>query len=527
MNETQTTSLNGLPRSAHLQVLDRLLRAMVCCKESEEVAALVLAALAERTGAERLAFLVWRPRPHCFSLLGSRGEFDEEVSTTSYHPSPGILWEMVQGDEPFLVCDALGFPAYPGSFRENALEGLGGVTWIPVTGSEGLVGIITLDTKLKGDEQKANARLLARRAGEAIERLRLQEKLAHLKNEANRRRTALTTFEEWGDALIQLEDQWHQLEDLLEAARRALGAEKGSLMLVDTHTDELVVRAVRGLDPRAQAQLEEGLMPSRRIKLGQGVAGQVAQSGQPRIVNRVESQRDFLDPESSFAESLLCVPLRSEGMVLGVLNLTNKRNGEPFTRRDLRKATRLARQAARAIDNARLYQLAVKDPFTGLANRVHFHHRLQDEVLRARRYRHTLALSLVKVANIEALRAVHEHALINDLVLRLSRCLSDACRRTDTVARLGEATFALILPNCDAYHAERLTGRIREEITGRELLWTKAALRLDLRFAIETSPEGEAEEKLLLNRCLAALSQETSRLEFETQEDLLPAASGR
>ncbi len=522
MNDSDSeprTRLTGLPRSSHLQVIDRLLRSFSQCPSREAIAELLLAALAERTGAERLAFLAWEKRFRFFSPIAFHGHLPRDAWQASFHPKPGILWEMVQDDQPFMVADGLGQFAYPSAFEGTGLEILGSVTWVPASCSKGLSGIVSLDIKLLGDEQRASVRLMASRAAEAMRALAVTQENQALKKELNRRKAALATFEEWGSALLHLEDQYEQLEELLDKARTTLDADKGSVMLIDTHTDELVVRAVQGLDEKAREKLAEGLVPSKRIKVGEGVAGQVARTGQPRILNEVAANKGFVEPESSFARSLLCVPLKIDGLILGVMNFTNKKNGEDWTRRDLRQATRLARQAAQAINNARLYQLAVTDPFTGLANRVHFHHRLGDELLRARRNKTSLSLALVRVENLPTLRQLHDHETVNGVVKKLAQCLYRACRRTDTVARLGEATFALTLPNCDAYHAEQLTERIREEVAGRELMWSKAKVRLDLRCALSTSVNGQESESQLLDDCQEQLKATAQGLLLETRED--------
>lgn len=157
----------------------------------------------------------------------------------------------------------------------------------------------------------------------------------------------LRSLYEVGSALgtsLRLEDV---LKKVMDEAISLLGAENGSLMLVDEVRSELKMLVAQGLDDQ--------IVTTTRVNLGEGISGWVAKEGQPRLLSRgVRDRESFKDLEN--LESAMCVPLKSKDRCIGVLNLSGRKDGEDFTEEDLKILTILASHAASAIDIAQLYQ---------------------------------------------------------------------------------------------------------------------------------------------------------------------------
>jgi len=88
--------------------------------------------------------------------------------------------------------------------------------------------------------------------------------------------------------------------------------------------------------------------------LGSSIAGYVALKGTPLMVENIEkdSRFSYLSKKHYATRSLLCVPLKVKNNILGVVNLSDKITGGPFTKNDLKLLTTFASQAAIAIDDA-------------------------------------------------------------------------------------------------------------------------------------------------------------------------------
>ncbi len=142
------------------------------------------------------------------------------------------------------------------------------------------------------------------------------------------------------------------LKTMMQVTQTALRSEACTLMLLDEQQRELVFEI-----PLGEKQDE---LRRFRIPLDQGLAGWVARTGRPAIVNDLRNDPRFLaevDASSGFStRAALCVPLLVRGQVIGVLEVLNKQDGASYTTNDLALLTTLAGQAAVALDNARLFR---------------------------------------------------------------------------------------------------------------------------------------------------------------------------
>lgn len=138
-------------------------------------------------------------------------------------------------------------------------------------------------------------------------------------------------------------DQIAQL--VIETNQSFIKAENSSVMLLNPGTRELEIKAVSGLEQPVKMALKEGI----------GIAGLVVQTGQPEIINEPQMDPRFVQPTGP-VRSLLCVPLKVQEKVLGVINVSNKLSGEMFTAADEKLLMTLASQAAVAIENAHLVE---------------------------------------------------------------------------------------------------------------------------------------------------------------------------
>jgi putative nucleotidyltransferase with HDIG domain len=148
----------------------------------------------------------------------------------------------------------------------------------------------------------------------------------------------------------------------MEAATQLMEAEVGSLLLVDDEKGELFFEVALG---------ERGSKVKEiRLKIGEGIAGWVAQQGRPLIIPDVQKDPRFFkkaDEKSAFVtRNMICVPVKSKNKVIGVLQAINKLNQKAFTEEDLNEFQALAHQVAIAIENANLYK-ELQEAFIGTA----------------------------------------------------------------------------------------------------------------------------------------------------------------
>jgi HD-GYP domain-containing protein (c-di-GMP phosphodiesterase class II) len=162
----------------------------------------------------------------------------------------------------------------------------------------------------------------------------------------------------------------------MEAATELMKAETGSLLLVDERSNDLYFQVALG---------EKGAKVKEiRLRMGEGIAGWVAENGSPVIVEDVSKDPRFskrADERSSFVtRNMICVPVRIKDKTIGVLQAINRLDGL-FNQGDQELFEMLANQVAIAIENARLMEdlrhtfyetaealaeaIEKRDPYTG------------------------------------------------------------------------------------------------------------------------------------------------------------------
>lgn len=148
----------------------------------------------------------------------------------------------------------------------------------------------------------------------------------------------------------------------IEAVTDLLDAEVGSLLLVDERSKDLFFEVALGA--------KEAQVKQMRLRMGEGIAGWVAANDQPALVNDVQNDPRYFRRAQTITDfitrNMVCVPIRSRGRVIGVLQAINKKNGALFTEEDLENCWTLSHQVAIALENAGLYA-ELKETFVNTA----------------------------------------------------------------------------------------------------------------------------------------------------------------
>lgn len=144
---------------------------------------------------------------------------------------------------------------------------------------------------------------------------------------------------------------------IMTTASEVMRAEAASLMLLEEESKELVFRVALG---EKGSELKEKF----RVKLGEGVAGWVAQSGEPLIVNDPRTDKRFagrFDDATGFqSKAIICVPMHAQNKIIGILEALNPVGRPVFSEDDLELFQAFADQAAISVENARLHQALVQ-----------------------------------------------------------------------------------------------------------------------------------------------------------------------
>ena len=264
-----------------------------------------------------------------------------------------------------------------------------------------------------------------------------------------------------------IDDLKKLLQVIIQKALITLDAEKGSLMLYDYSINALQVRIVSGLqDKKLENAINNGSVQCAKIGIGEGIAGTVFLERKPIITNLGSADPRFIVKEIlSNTKSLLCAPLIAKGEVIGVINITNKKHNKLFNQKDLEFITSLANQAAIAIDNAKLYELATKDGMTKLYIYRHFYTLLENEIRRCSRYKRNMSLIMMDIDNFKRINDTYGHLTGDTILKTLAVTLQETVRKIDIPARYGGEEFVVILPETNKEDAIVIAERIRKNIS--------------------------------------------------------------
>ncbi|MFH1958464.1 MAG: ATP-binding protein [bacterium] len=167
--------------------------------------------------------------------------------------------------------------------------------------------------------------------------------------ESAREKAALYKISQAMGSVMKLDDA---LNLIMKMAGETVGADGGSIMLFDRKEQELEVKVASGENSEKVIGL--------KFKPGQRVSGRAVLEGRPILIKdsqRIEKDARFRGlKKHGTTKSGMSVPMFIKGQTVGVINLKITEGERRFTEEDVKLVSIFARDAAFAIENARVYE---------------------------------------------------------------------------------------------------------------------------------------------------------------------------
>ncbi len=304
---------------------------------------------------------------------------------------------------------------------------------------------------------------------------------------------------EFSKALAGIYDMETLLTAVLERIKILIPARNWSLLLLDRQTQELYFAVVVGVDPDR--------LKGVRLKLGEGAAGVVAQTGNPLFIPDVEQDPRFTDRVDAITgfdtRSLIILPLRVRGEVVGVFEVVNVEDEKFFLEKYLPLLAILGDYVAIAVDNVynlqRLEARTYIDEVTGFYNTRYLACKLDSHIPELLARHRELSVIFLDLDNFKGIVDTHGHLLGSKVLGEAARVINTVLGPDDSLVRYGGDEFILLLPHRSQGEALQLARHLRETLNRSQFLTDEGInLRLTASYGIATLPQDAQDKETLL-----------------------------
>lgn len=274
----------------------------------------------------------------------------------------------------------------------------------------------------------------------------------------------INVSEEAYKTIASILDQEELYNAILNKSAELVGAEQGSLMLLDGEDTTLTVKASKGID--------KSILENVKVKTGEGISGMVIEKGIPIIAKDIESETFGRKNRSRYkTKSLVSIPLKIGSRTIGVINIADKITGEIFSENDLQLLLSFACYASIALERGTYYRMtedlkkiSITDSLTELFNRRYFQERLFEEMERSKRHNEPFTIFMMDIDDFKAFNDSYGHIAGDKALKRVAHAVRDAVRSIDVAARFGGEEFSAILPYTTKENSYVIAERIRRNV---------------------------------------------------------------
>jgi signal transduction histidine kinase len=401
-------------RLGEVSLLHQVALASASALDFDIIAFRVVQAIQQTLGFEHIHVLLMDDNNEFLSPPSSSDDIRPGAPQQKLRVGEGLCGQAAQTGKLILVQD-LSLVENPGMLVPHAQSGL----CVPLKVGERIIGVIEVESAEPNAFSADDERLMTTIAGQ----LAVAFENARLHQETQRRLREMTTLFNFAHQLSTHLHMEGLLQSIVTSIREVLGCRGVSIALVDEDSQMLEIKTAAGLT--------EEWRKKARLRVGDGIMGQVAATGKSVYVSDVSEVEDFIFFDQAF-QSLLTVPLIFKSQVIGTLSVDHE-EPDAFTADDERLVTIAAAQAAVAIENARLF-LALQERATSLAQayeELREIDRLKDELVQTVSHELRTPLTFVR-GYVDLLLSGH----MGPLNERQKQSLEIASQKTATVANL-------------------------------------------------------------------------------------------
>ena len=319
----------------------------------------------------------------------------------------------------------------------------------------------------------------------------------------------LLTCVEIGKAITSTLNVEQILKIIMQRISELIRAKNWTLYLLDPETQELCFELVVGL--------EKEVLAHTRMKLGEGIVGSAALTGEPVLVPE-DAQHDprfskRVDEMTGFTtRSLICLPLKVQDSVIGAIEIVNPEDPSLFEESSMPVLSFLADYVSIAITNARnhmrIQNLAVTDDVTGFYNTRFLHDYLgkllqQDQVV---------SLAFVDLDDFKKVVDTYGHLMGSRMLKEVAVVIGSQLDCADRLVRYGGDEYVVIMPAQDKQSALEKMKNIHQELSQTPFLQSEGfEIKITASCGIAAYPQDAGNMRELLQMADSSLYRSKER----------------
>lgn len=300
---------------------------------------------------------------------------------------------------------------------------------------------------------------------------------------------------ELGKAVTSTLDREQILNIILNRLSQLIRAQNWTLYLMDAERQELRFEVVVGLEGKDLKGL--------KLKVGEGLAGMVAETGEPILVPDTTGEPHFdqrVDSQTGFrTHSLITLPLKLGDRVIGILQIINPENQELFDDRYFPILQILSDFVAISISNAlnheKMEKLTVTDDVSGYYNARYLHQKLGEIIDSGQ----MTSLVFLDMDNFKRIVDTYGHPMGSKVLKEVAEVIATQLGEDDFLVRYGGDEYVVVLPGQDKSKAvktvENIHGALNEAVCLEE---DGHHVKVTASFGVANFPEDATDLKGLL-----------------------------
>ena len=249
------------------------------------------------------------------------------------------------------------------------------------------------------------------------------------------------------------------LDAILNSALEKTNSPAGSIALIDEENSEMYLAAISGFSP-------EFSRVSRWKIRDSGMTQYIINQRNYIVISDIKNDLSFHNPAvlSEGIMAIMAIPLMANDRMCGILYVDDFKPRK-FTKREINFLRLMSVNATLAIEKTKLMekieQMAITDELTGLYNHRFFVKGLDEEIERARRYKHPLSLMMSDIDYFKRYNDTYGHLKGNYVLKQVAAIIKENTRKGDIAARYGGEEFAEVFVESEKSKAAEVAERMR------------------------------------------------------------------